>query len=361
LADARSVAQLKEYGLCRRCLARQGGRGGGRQDCYICRGLFDGLDRIAKQALTATEPYEFSTFLVGTTLPTQLYEREDALRSRLRIRGRESIKSQFTRELGGRLAGLTGKKVDYLKPDVTVNVLVDREGGVEATARARALAVEGRYVKKERGLPQKQEKCPMCLGRGCNLCEMTGLAGQQSVEGMIAKHLVKATGGQAPRFSWIGSEDQNSLVLGRGRPFYARVADPHTRRPRMKFAEAGVEARITAVMDEMPDTQARFSVRTKIAIKCARQVGQDDVKKLRSLAGKEVKFASKAKLASKKIYSAQAKKTGDDTLELVIKAAGGLPIKQFVGGEEYMEPSVSSLLGARCECVTFDVLAVDFQ
>lgn len=361
MADARSIAQLKEYGLCRRCLARQGGKGGRQARCHICRGLFDDLDGIAKKTLLATAPYRFSTFLVGATLPTQLYEREDALRSRLKIRGRESIKSQFTRELGGRLAELTGKKVDYLKPDVTVNVVINGEGGVQAAARARALAVEGRYVKRERGLPQKQDRCPMCLGKGCNLCNNTGLGGQQSVEGIIAKHLVAATGGQAPRFSWIGSEDQTSLVLGRGRPFYARVADPHTRRPRMKFSEGGVEARITAVLDDMPDTQVRFSVRTRIAIKCARPVGQDDVKKLRSLAGAGIKFESKFKVAAKRIYSAQAKKTGDDTLELVIKADGGLPIKQFVGGEEYMEPNVSSLLGARCECAAFDVLAVDFQ
>lgn len=366
MADAAKsvLVQLKEYQLCPRCLARQAGVRGKKQagKCHICRGLLDDLDGIAKKALAAAEPYQYSTFLVGATLPTQLYEREDELRSRLKIRGRESIKSQFTRELGGRLAELTGKKVDYLKPDVTISVAVDREGGAEVTARARALALEGRYVKKERGLPQKQDKCPMCLGKGCNLCDMTGLGVQASVEGIIAKHLVAATGGQAPRFSWIGSEDQNSLVLGRGRPFYARVADPRVRRPKMKkFVEAGVEARITAVLDDVPDTQARFFVKTRIAIKCSRPVTPEDIKKLKSLAGAELKFESRSKVALKKIYSALAEKTGEDELQLVIKADGGLPIKQFVGGEEYMEPNVSSILGARCECVTFDVLDVVLQ
>ncbi|MGI0005487.1 MAG: tRNA pseudouridine(54/55) synthase Pus10, partial [Nitrososphaera sp.] len=48
----------------------------------------------------------------------------------------------------------------------------------------------------------------------------------------------------------------------------------------------------------------------------------------------------------------------DSEFQLTLHADGGLPIKQFVGGEEYIEPNVSRLLGAKCECVTFDVLAV---
>jgi tRNA U54 and U55 pseudouridine synthase Pus10 len=46
---------------------------------------------------------------------------------------------------------------------------------------------------------------------------------------------------------------------------------------------------------------------------------------------------------------------------LTLAADGGLPIKQFVGGEQYCEPNVSMLLGAKCECTTFDILKVDFQ
>ena len=67
----------------------------------------------------------------------------------------------------------------------------------------------------------------------------------------------------------------------------------------------------------------------------------------------------RSKIAAKKIHSAQAtKKVEDCEFQLTLHADGGLPIKQFVGGEEYIEPNVSKLLGAKCECVTFDVLAV---
>ena len=362
MVDSHGVLLLKEYQLCRHCLARQSGTSKRQAEkCYICRGMMGSLDDMAKEVLAATKPYEFETFLVGATLPTQMYEREDALRARLKIRGRESIKSQLTRELGLRLSRLTGKKVDYARPDIAINVTVDRDGAAEVAVRARPLAVEGHYTKKERGLPQKQERCPMCLGKGCNLCDNSGLAGFASIEGIIAKHLMSAAKGQSPKFSWVGSEDQNSLVLGRGRPFYAKVSDPKIRRPKIKFSEAGVAAKITAIMDDVPDTQSRFTTKTRISARCGRDVDANDMKLLRSLAGAEVRFENRSKMAIKKICSAQAKKTAGREFLLTIHADGGLPIKQFVGGEEYIEPNVSKLLGAKCECVSFDVLAVDLQ
>jgi tRNA pseudouridine synthase 10 len=363
LVDSQGALLLKEYQLCKSCLARQAGvsRKKSVEKCYICRGLFGRLDEIAKKALASAKQYQFSTFLVGATLPTGLYEREDALRARLKIRGRESIKNQLTRELGTRLSRMTKKKVDYARPDITINVTIDRDGGVEAVARARPLALLCRYVKKERGLPQKSEKCPMCLGKGCNLCDGTGLASLESVEGIMAKHLIAITKGQLSRFSWIGSEDQSSLVLGKGRPFFAKVSDPKIRKPKeTTFREKGIEGKIVRVMDDESDTQARFIVKTRIEGRCERPLDASDAKKLKALAGAQVKFESKNRTSAKQIHSVQAK-VHDNSFTLTLAADGGLPIKQFVGGEQYCEPNVSALLGAKCECATFDVLSVEFQ
>jgi tRNA pseudouridine synthase 10 len=370
-APTNTLLLLKEYRLCRHCLLRQAGTPGGRkaaasgeEKCYLCKGLFERLDEIAKKALLATRPYrQFNTFLVGATLPTQLYEREDALRARLKIRGRESVKNQLTRELGTRIAKMTLKKADYSRPDLTINVVIGRDGEIEATARARPLALLCRYAKRERGLPQKAEKCPLCLGKGCNLCDGTGVNGLESIEGIMAKHIMKITRGQAPKFSWIGSEDQSSLVLGQGRPFYAKVSDPKVRRPRRsKFAEAGIEVRVVEVLDDVPDPQERFVVKTRITCRCDRAIAPGDIKKLKkSLAGAQAKFENRSKMAVKKIHSAQAKKTAESELVITIVADGGLPIKQFVGGEQYIEPSISSLLNAKCECTAFDILKVDFS
>lgn len=372
-----NVLLLKEYPLCRHCLMRQAGTIGKkkvaatddddkeREDkkCYLCKGLFERLDEIAKKTLLVTRQYhQFNTFVVGATLPTQLYEREDALRARLKIRGRESIKNHLTRELGTRIAKMLHKKADYSRPDLTINVVIGKDGDIETTARARPLALLCRYIKRERGLPQKAEKCPLCLGKGCNLCDGTGVADSESIESIMTRNIVKITGGQSPKFSWIGSEDPLSLVLGQGRPFYVKVSNPRVRKPRRgKFVQAGIEGRIVEVLDEVPSTQERFLVKTRIACSCDRTIAQDDIEKLKkSITGTQAKFENRSKMVVKRIHSVYARKTAEGELVLTIVADGGLPIKQFVGGEQYIDPNISSLLDAKCKCTAFDILKVDF-
>ena len=36
-------------------------------------------------------------------------------------------------------------------------------------------------------------------------------------------------------------------------------------------------------------------------------------------------------------------------------------MKQFVGGQEYMKPNISEILGSKCECVMFDIMDVQLQ
>lgn len=364
MADARTIFLLKkQYKLCKWCSERHGGTGtksGGQ--CYICRGLMDDLDSIAQKIARSIKGYEFNTFLIGATLPTQIYEREDALRARLKIRGMESAKNQLTRELGMRLGRLLKKRVEYLKPDVTINLAIDKENNIDIAIKSRPLAIAGRYVKKIRGIPQKQDRCINCEGKGCDSCRYSGLSGFDSIEGAIANGLIEMTGGQTPKFSWIGSEDQSSLVLGSGRPFYARIFNPKKRKLKKKqIRKTGVMQATLSVIKEEPELQPRFKVKTRIHVKCAREITKEDIKKLDALAGAQVNFENKYKTATKKIHFARARRVNDSQFVLTIVADGGLMIKQFVGGEEYMKPNVSEIIGAKCECVTFDVLDVSLQ
>ena len=50
-----------------------------------------------------------------------------------------------------------------------------------------------------------------------------------------------------------------------------------------------------------------------------------------------------------------------NNLTLTVVADGGLMIKQLVGGEEYMKPNISEILGSKCECVIFDIMDVRIQ
>jgi tRNA pseudouridine synthase 10 len=356
------VTLLRQYKLCKRCFERHaGGRVKPDSQCYICRGLMESFDSIADEIFEAVRRYEFETFLIGATLPTQIYEREDAMRARLKIRGKESVKNQLTRELGMRLAHMAGKKVEYMKPDAMISLTIDKENNVGVAIKSRPLALYGRYTKKTRGVPQKQDRCPSCEGRGCDSCDNTGLSGYGSVEGVIAKGLVEITGGQTPKFTWIGSEDRSSLVLGSGRPFYARVFDPKKRRLKTGRVKGGGVTATLSVIEDESELQPRFKVKTRIHARCEKELAKEDMKKLNSLAGTEVSFGNKTKTATKKIHSARARLIDDSQFMLTMLADGGMMIKQFVGGEEYMKPNISEILGSKCECVTFDILGVELQ
>jgi len=355
------VTLLKQYRLCKSCLRRHIGTGKSREPCYICRGLMHNVNTIAKNIVAAIKDYEFETFLIGAILSTPLYEREDAMRARLKIRGRESIKNHLTRELGIQIARLVRKKVNYTTPDVRITLLIDKDNSVNIEAISKPLMLAGFYVKKSRGLPQKEVKCHSCTGSGCNGCNYSGLSRCESVEGIIAKQLLRITGGTAPKFTWIGSEDESSLVLGSGRPFYVRVFNPKKRNMKPTAIKGnGIMARLYPISNQ-PETQPRFTVKTRIHIKCENALIKKDLKRLKSIPKSSVRFENKSKMAVKRIYSTRVRQIASNQFTLTIIADGGLMIKQFVGGEEYMKPNVSEILGDKCGCVTFDILDVQLQ
>jgi tRNA pseudouridine synthase 10 len=352
---------LKQYRLCKRCLERHISTGKPSRPCYICQGLMDNLDAIANSIVAAVKGFEFDTFLIGATLSTQLYEREDTMRARLKIRGRESIKHYLTRELGMRLTRLTRKQVEYGKPDIMITLTVDKENNVNVAVISRPLAFAGVYIKKSRGLPQKQDRCASCRGKGCNSCNYSGLSGYDSVEGIIASELIQITGGQTPKFTWMGSEDQSSLVLGRGRPFYVRVFNPKKRKLKNKTIKGNGIKAILNVINYIPVIQPRFTVKTKIHIRCENALTKRILKKHNSLSGSKVSFENKSKIGIKSIHSVRVRQLDSRRFTLTIVADGGLMIKQLVGGEEYMKPNISEILGMKCECLMFDILDVQIQ
>lgn len=352
---------LKQYRLCKRCIERHISTGKSSRPCYICRGLMDNLGAIANSILAAVKGFEFDTFLIGATLSTQLYEREDTMRARLKIRGRESIKHYLTRELGMRLSRLTQKQVEYGKPDITITLTVDKENNVNVAVISRPLTFAGVYIKKSRGLPQKQDRCASCGGNGCNSCNYSGLSGYDSVEGIIANDLVQITGGQTPKFTWMGSEDYSSLVLGSGRPFYVRIFNPKKRKLKNKTIKGnGIKAMLN-VINDIPVVQPRFTVKTKIHIRCENALTKKILKKLNSLSGSKVSFENKSKIGIKSIHSVHVRQLDSNQFTLTIVADGGLMIKQLVGGEEYMKPNISEVLETKCKCLVFDILDVKLQ
>lgn len=327
------------------------------EQCYICDGLMNNLNEQLTLVHDALNEYQFDTFLIGAILPPKMQEREDEVRARFKVKGMESIKSDLTKELGKLLDNATGAKVDYRRPDVNINVDVANK---HVTVRSRATYLFGRYVKKVRGLNQKQERCKNCDGKGCIVCNNIGLSGFDSVEGIILKGLMDSFKCDGAKFAWVGGEDKDSLVLKGGRPFFVKVINPRLRFTKPKAGpHDGVQVRFIKEIDRFPDKPLRFKVRAKLTIECEREIDDSMLDKLKSLDNAAVKFAGKkSREVSKNIYEFGAKAL-KNMLQVLMLADGGLTLKQFVSGDG-IEPSISQLIGCKAECKSFDILDVQF-
>ncbi|MDE0090623.1 MAG: hypothetical protein OXP12_04620 [Thaumarchaeota archaeon] len=368
--------------------------------CYVCRGLFDSLPDMLDLMETTVAEYEFDTFAVGATIKPSILDRDDHVRSVYRLQGSDCIKTGLVRELGGRFARMTRRRQDRHEPEALIKVQpADRYCEVSP----KPVAVFGTYLKQERGVPQKQEACTSCLGRGCSACGFHGIpACGESVEGQISDLLFDRLGGRTIRFTWIGGEDRESLVAGRGRPFYARIQRPKRRRIRIS---RGVPLGHGVLVSRLRDVAASdagpldFSSRARIQVRmtprafveaeddAAADVSYNDdhgsgggdeggagagppaaapiahdatgpslLRRLRRLAAHPLMIRTKngreaVKSITRLTYRRERK--GTDSFVVTADLDGGIPIKRLVTGDG-VRPSISEVLGVQCECVLFD-------
>lgn len=358
---------LKNYILCDRCVSRQLSStkkefkkkdvNTTNEKCYICNGLMSRIDDLLALVLDALKDYQYNTFLIGAVLPQQMLEREDEIRSRFKIKGTESVKSDLTKELGKRLSNATDRIVDYHKPDATIKVDTVNN---EVTVRSKAIFLFGRYVKLVRGLSQKQERCKVCRGKGCAQCNNTGLSGFESVEGVIMKKLLEIFKCESAKFAWVGGESKDSLVLNEGRPFFVKVVNPKSRFAKPNdISDNGVQVKFIETVNRLPDKPLRFKVRVKLTVECDGEIDNKSLERLNQLRNTSVRFAGKgSKEVSKYIHEFDAK-ASNNILEVSMLADGGLIIKQFVSGDG-IEPSISQIVGCKATCKSFDFLEVQF-
>jgi tRNA pseudouridine synthase 10 len=401
LASVRSDIKTRElrrrlqanYVLCKHCLLRQtyvntedyyctqfttSLENKSECECYICNGLMHETNSIMHRILeTLRNNYHFNTFLIGATLPSNLFEREDGIRARMKIRGRENIKSQLTRNLRKKFSEITKKQIDFLHPDLMINLRLQGSTDLDIDIKTRPLVLLGRYIKKNRGMPQRS-------GGKHNPSDELAIHGQffpnmnlasritsvlytlenSSVQAIISREIARLTKCDGLKFSWVGSEDENSLVLGSGRPFFIQIRNPKTvdlNERRLTFPKYGLFVNIEQFFGKLPEQPIQFIAKTKIVIRASRQMGEEEFSRIKSLANSKVVFRNqKKKLKSfeKRIYSLDIVKKSRKIFDLIVVADGGLAIKQFVEGRECMNPNISAATNQQCECVLFDILDI---
>jgi tRNA U54 and U55 pseudouridine synthase Pus10 len=397
---------MKRNGLSKSKIGKQVERSNGKS-CVICEGSLSKLNRLARKVSEGLSGYEFDSFLVGATVSQIMIDREDELRSSLRIRGREGVKTQITRTIGRKVSEITGKKVNYARPDITILVSLTDES-IEVIPRS--IWVSSRYLKRQRGISQKSKTCVVCSGLGCATCDFKGIS-MSSIQAVATNHFARMFKAEGCNFIWMGGEDENSLVLGAGRPFFVELVKPRKRNPlsfdRTGTADArqktkrrrtptslpepealsssfenGVEFTGTQILSFKPTNIPAFKVDCEVHL--VKVIGADNLSPSMQENGAKnvcvstlnaseledkfrdtlvsVRVSRKFKRVTKKIDSVVVSQADDGSeVSLRIKCDGGIPIKKLVqSDDESVVPNLTSYLNGYSvdNSKPFDILEV---
>jgi tRNA pseudouridine synthase 10 len=345
--------------------------------CFLCDGKFKSLDVLIQKALKEAAYYEYTTFLVGVELPVKVEEREDEFKAALNMAYGESIRHHFGRVLGKRLEQLTGKSVDFRKPDLAMIINPFTENVV---LQVNPLFVAGRYRKLVRDIPQSKWFCSSCRGKGCEKCGGTGKLYPESVEELVSKPVLEAAEGEKTAFHASGREDIDARMLGSGRPFVVEISKP---RKRSLDLTRILEAINAAGEGKVQVSGLRFTNRDvvrrlkkaesaqkeyRVLIELERNLTEEELRILEEkLTGALIKQQTPLRVVHRRadltrekyIYKVKVKKVSPKQAEMIIRCQGGLYVKELVSSDEGRTvPSVSGLLDTEAKTLKLDVLKV---
>ncbi|MEM7813851.1 MAG: tRNA pseudouridine(54/55) synthase Pus10 [Candidatus Aenigmatarchaeota archaeon] len=333
-----------------------------RKKCSLCDGIFDKLNRLALRAVDAVRGIEFRTFVVGTRLPEPLVEAEEELWERVGIEWAEPLKAEINRELGKRIEREFRKrkiapKFDPKNPEL---VMLANIATGKITATINPLFIYGEYQKLVRGIPQT--KWPSGKYK-------------TSVEQIIAKPFMRATGGSAHALHGAGREDIDARCLA-WRPFILEIDNPKKRIfDRTALAKLAkkigkqVKVRRVRISNSKEVEQlkaARYEKTYRAIVECKQCIGRNELKKLGVLVG-EIRQRTPQRVLhrrpdlvrKRRVISLKARCINRHTFELVIRGEAGLYIKELISGDAgRTQPSVSGVLIKDCVCKQLDVIAI---
>ncbi len=377
LLNLRILASNGSFEMAAEILRNMRKRPRKKSECYLCQGFFRRLDILVQKTLVALGVYEYTTFLVGIELPNTVEEREDEFKAHFEVSYGESMRNEFSREIGKKITMATKKLADYKRPDVVV--LIKPFTG-EVIIQSNPFYVRGEYKKLVRDIPQSKWFCRSCRGEGCPKCGGTGKMYHESVEEIIARPLLSKTGGEDLAFHASGREDVDARMLGTGRPFVIEV-----KKPKKRFID----------LQSLAEQVNKLAI-GKVEVLNLRSASKDDVKRLkkaesttkvykvyidfdRNVTDEELNAITESLTRSsirqqtplrvlhrradlireKYIYEANIKRLAPNRVEMKIRCQGGLYIKELVSGDEGRTvPSVASIINAKAKPIDLDVLKI---
>jgi tRNA pseudouridine synthase 10 len=345
--------------------------------CFLCEGKLDSRNDLAEKALSLLDEYEYSSFLVGIELPLTVAEREDEFRAEFGVSHGESLRKEFARTVGKKIAERSKKDVGFKRPDIVV--LVEPFSG-SVRLQVNPLFIAGRYKKLVRSIPQSKWFCSKCWGKGCVRCNWTGKMYPESVQEIVEKPLLEATSGASTSFHASGREDIDVLMLGKGRPFVIEIAAPKKRFIDLKKTEdavneygvnkvevSGLRLANRDVVRKLKEGESKQK-EYRVFIEFENKIRAKDLRFLEeSLTNVIIKQKTPVRVMHRRadltrekyIYEVDVKKLSPRKAEMRLRCQGGLYVKELVTGDEGRTvPNVSEILKNKAKPMELDVLDI---
>jgi tRNA pseudouridine synthase 10 len=370
MATGTAKSVLQEIKICAWCLGRQYSSSPneiervGRQVadklglvhpeiCDLCGNTFKRRIEIVNRVIAELGQIEFATFQVGVTLPSDSIEKEDEMRSRLRLSSGISLKKGLTTMFRHELAKRLGKKPALRSPDITVRIGLP-EGSIQLESKPVTAYVE--YLKLTRGIPVRAMPCADCGGLGCPSCEGTGIEKlDESVEAGLTHAFLDAFEGRRIKISWSGIEEESSLLLGGGRPTYVEVVAPAKRLSGLMRLNMKPTKNMQLTRAELaPLDRERIEALVKEVIVTAdfeSELAASDVQLLeQAYKNRDLVVVGDSRGRRKRVYTLEVFPSGRRT-RMCFVLDNGVNLRQILalkadsgGGQEMAQPSFADLL-----------------
>jgi tRNA pseudouridine synthase 10 len=322
--------------------------------CSVCGDVFEQLDAIANKIVSKIKNHEFSTFLMGTKVSSELSDTEERLWETAGIDYCEPLKAEINRELGKIIERKTGMKFNPKVPDVNIIVKIP-SGNFEAVVNP--LFIYGQYQKLVRGIPQT--KWPSGKYK-------------TSVEQIIARPFMLATQGKGHKLHGAGREDIDARCIA-WRPFVLEILEPKKRKIDLKKLAKKIDKKVKVrnmhfsnINEVRAIKEARYEKTYLVIVACEKPFDKKDLKKLTSLittikqkTPTRVLHRRADRFRKRKILALKAKPINKKTFSLTVKSEAGLYVKELISSDSgRTQPSVSQLLDQRCVCKQLDVINI---
>jgi len=349
------------------------------QICFICEDHLKNIEQLVDIIIPEAKEYEFSSILVGTSLPENFLDREATIKKNFDTLQTEYLKQEFNRIIGKKLSKKLPTETNFQSPEMVIEV---EPLSLTFNLKIRPLYIYGRYLKFLRTIPQTRWPCNRCRGKGCDECNNTGKRYAESVEEIIEVEAVKLTQGVKGTLHGAGREDIDALMLGTGRPFVLEIEAPRIRSINLeelekstnKSAEGKVEVKNYRLSSKKEVIHIKGKAKDSIKkyralIEFEEPVAKDKIvilekefhdRIIKQRTPTRVSHRRADKIREKKVFSIQNKKISEREFEATITCDGGCYVKELISGDnKRTKPSVSEIVGINAICKKLDVIEIE--